>query len=146
MLYPSYQVQYFLAFSFAWWVKKQSNDYYWKTERICRSIFKWFLEKSKWVTQFGSQQEDLSAEQTKILRLEKSLLVINELEKWIFQEIKNTLPKSQIAKAMAYAYTRWDALSAYLYDGNLQIDNNQYENAIRPCCLGLSLTHFILNM
>lgn len=37
---------------------------------------------------------------------------------------------------MTYAYARWDALSAYLYDGNLLIDNNQIENAIRPCCLG----------
>ena len=37
---------------------------------------------------------------------------------------------------MAYAYSRWDALSAYLYDGNLQIDNNLVENAIRPVALG----------
>lgn len=87
-----------------------------------------------------AKQEELSAEQTKELRLEKSLPVINELGKWIFQEIKNTLPKSQIGKAMAYAYTRWDALSAYLYDGNLQIDTNQCENAIRPCCLGRTRT------
>ena len=72
----------------------------------------------------------------KELRLEKSLPVINEMGKWIFQEIKNTLPKSQIGKAMAYAYARWDALSAYLYDGNLQIDNNLVENAIRPIALG----------
>ena len=72
----------------------------------------------------------------KELRLEKSLPVINDLGKWIFKEIKNTLPKSQIGKAMAYAYARWDALSAYLYDGNLQIDNNLVENAIRPVALG----------
>ena len=69
-------------------------------------------------------------------RLEKSLPVINELGKWIFQEIKSTLPKSQIGKAMSYAYVRWDALSAYLYDGNLHIDNNLVENAIRPVALG----------
>ncbi len=37
---------------------------------------------------------------------------------------------------MAYAYARWDALSAYLYDGHLLIDNNQIENAIRPVALG----------
>ena len=37
---------------------------------------------------------------------------------------------------MAYAYARWDALSAYLYDGKLQIDNNLIENAIRPIALG----------
>src|SRR5690606_18181206 len=82
------------------------------------------------------KQEERSADMIKELRLEKSLPVINEMGKWIFQEIKNTLPKSQIGKAMAYAYARWDALSAYLYDGNLQIDNNLVENAIRPIALG----------
>ena len=83
-----------------------------------------------------AKEEQLSAEQIKELRLEKSLPAINETGKWIFEEIKNTLPKSQIGKAMAYAYARWDALSAYLYDGNLQIDNNLVENAIRPVALG----------
>src|SRR5690606_25860134 len=78
----------------------------------------------------------LDATQTKELRLTESLPVINALGKWIFEEIKNTLPKSQIGKAMAYAYARWDALSAYLYDGNLLIDNNLVENAIRPVGLG----------
>src|SRR5690606_32534952 len=55
---------------------------------------------------------------------------------WIFKEIKSTLPKSQIGKAMAYAYGWWAGLSAYLYDGNLHIDNNLVENAIRPVAIG----------
>src|SRR5690606_4806495 len=83
-----------------------------------------------------AREEKPAADQIKELRLTESLPVINEMGKWIFEEIKNTLPKSQIGKAMAYAYARWDALSVYLYDGNLLIDNNQIENAIRPCCLG----------
>jgi len=83
-----------------------------------------------------AKEEQLSADRIKELRLKESLPVINQMGKWIFEEIKNTLPKSQIGKAMAYAYARWDALSAYLYDGNLQIDNNLIENAIRPVALG----------
>jgi len=83
-----------------------------------------------------AKQEGLTAEQVKALRLTESLPVINELGKWIFEEIKSTLPKSQIGKAMAYAYARWDGLSAYLYDGNLQIDNNLCENALRGVALG----------
>jgi transposase len=83
-----------------------------------------------------AKQEGLSPQQVQELRLEGSLPVINEMGKWIFEEIKNTLPKSQIGKAMSYAYARWDALSAYLYDGNLLIDNNMVENAIRPVALG----------
>lgn len=83
-----------------------------------------------------AKQDNLSPEKIKELRLAQSLPIINEMGKWIFQEIKNTLPKSQIGKAMTYAYARWDALSAYLYDGNLLVDNNQIENAIRPVALG----------
>ena len=83
-----------------------------------------------------AREESLDPGATKALRLEKSLPVINELGKWIFKEIKSTLPKSQIGKAMAYAYGWWDGLSAYLYDGNLHIDNNLVENAIRPVAIG----------
>ncbi|MBK1442776.1 IS66 family transposase, partial [Parapedobacter sp. ISTM3] len=83
-----------------------------------------------------AREEKLAADQIKELRLTESLPVINELGKWIFEEIKSTLPKSRIGKAMAYAYARWDGLSAYLYDGNLQIDNNLCENALRGVALG----------
>ncbi|SJN46517.1 Mobile element protein [Sphingobacterium sp. JB170] len=83
-----------------------------------------------------AKEEQLCADQTKQIRLDQSLDIINEMGKWIFEEIKATLPKSQIGKAMAYAYARWDALSAYLYDGNLKIDNNEIENKIRVIALG----------
>ena len=82
------------------------------------------------------REKGLTADQAKELRLEKSLPMLNDIGKWIFEEIKITVPKSQIGKAMTYAYARWDALSAYLYDGSLQIDNNLVENTIRPVSLG----------
>ena len=37
---------------------------------------------------------------------------------------------------MQYSMNRWDALNAYLYDGNLEIENNGVENALRPISLG----------
>ena len=83
-----------------------------------------------------AKEGQLAAGQLKQLRLDESLPVINELGKWIFAEVKNTLPKSQIGKAMRYAMERWDKLSVYLQDGNLHIDNNAIENAIRPIALG----------
>ena len=84
----------------------------------------------------NAKEHKLSSEQIKVLRLDDSLPVINELGKWIFNEEKKTLPKSQIGKAMRYAMERWDKLSAYLQDGSLHIDNNLVENAIRPIALG----------
>lgn len=83
-----------------------------------------------------AKEEQMQADQIKQLRLDESLPVINELGKWIFAEVKSTLPKSQMGKAMRYAMDRWDKLSAYLLDGNLHIDNNAIENAIRPIALG----------
>lgn len=83
-----------------------------------------------------AREQQLDAEQTKELRLSESLPILNELGKWISKEIQQTLPKSQIGKAMYYSQQRWDSLNAYLYDGMLQIDNNLVENALRPIALG----------
>lgn len=83
-----------------------------------------------------AREGKLTPFQRKELRLDKSLPIINQLGKWITQQVKDTLPKSQIGKAMRYSIARWDALSAYLYDGLLEIDNNLVENAIRPVALG----------
>jgi hypothetical protein len=43
----------------------------------------------------------------KELRISKFLPIINSLGKWISQEAKHTLPKSQIGKAIPYAMERW---------------------------------------
>lgn len=83
-----------------------------------------------------ARQKQLDPAQCKELRLAESLPVINVFGKWIHTEAKKVLPKSQIGKAMRYSMVRWDALSAYLGDGNLQIDNNLVENAIRPVAIG----------
>lgn len=83
-----------------------------------------------------AREHNLSPSERKVLRLEKALPIINALGKWNSQQVKLTLPKSQIGKAMRYSVERWEALSVYLYDGILEIDNNLVENAIRPVALG----------
>ena len=83
-----------------------------------------------------AREGKFTAQERKQLRLEKALPVINALGKWISQTVKETLPKSQIGKAMQYCIDRWSELSVYLFDGELEIDNNLIENAIRPVALG----------
>lgn len=78
----------------------------------------------------------LTPEQRKELRLDESLPILNELGKWMATSLKEVLPKSPIGKAFQYNIPRWDNLIAYLYDGNLEIDNNLAENAIRPITIG----------
>lgn len=83
-----------------------------------------------------AREQQLTALQRKELRLTQSLPLLNNLGKWITEEVKQVLPKSQIGKALKYTIARWDSLNAYLYDGALEIDNNLVENAIRPVALG----------
>jgi transposase len=96
-----------------------------------------FIQKL-YAVEAQAREQNLSPQQRKSLRLEKALPVINEFGKWMFDQMKHQLilPKSPIGKAFRYSMDRWDQLSAYLYDGILEIDNNLVENAIRPLALG----------
>jgi transposase len=49
---------------------------------------------------------------------------------------QRTLPQGLLGQAIDYALSRWEALTRYLEDGALEIDNNLIENAIRPSALG----------
>ena len=64
--------------------------------------------------------------------------MINGMSEWMKRQLgdRMVLPGSAIGKAVRYSADRWDELSNYLYDGNLCIDNNGVENAIRPVALG----------
>ncbi len=79
---------------------------------------------------------ELTPEEKKDIRLEKSLPLINTFGKWMVNESKQVLPKSLIGKAYQYTINLWDSLQAYLFNGELQIDNNAIENSIRPNAIG----------
>jgi transposase len=49
---------------------------------------------------------------------------------------RRVLPKSLLGQAIDYALSRWEALTRYVADGRLEIDNNLCENAIRPTAVG----------
>ncbi|TKT84868.1 IS66 family transposase, partial [Dyadobacter frigoris] len=83
-----------------------------------------------------ARDKNLDPEQTKELRLEKSLPTYNLLGKWISSNMYKALPKSPIGIAFRYTIERWDELGHYMYDGRLQLDNNWVENAIRAIAVG----------
>ncbi len=83
-----------------------------------------------------AREDLLDAEQIKELRLKEALAKYNLLGKWISANIAKALPKSPIGLAMKYTLERWDELGHYMYDGRLQIDNNNVENALRGIAVG----------
>lgn len=94
------------------------------------------LERIQKLYAIEREAKEMTTDQRKKLRIEKSLPVINELGKWIAEENKKVLPRSPIGKAFAYSINLWDELQNYLKSGALLIDNNLIENAIRPNALG----------
>jgi len=70
------------------------------------------------------------------LRQEKSLPMVTALCHWLEQEQPQVLPKSPISQAIAYALRHWQALTRYLSDGFLDIDNNLAELTLRHIAIG----------
>lgn len=70
------------------------------------------------------------------LRQQHAKPVLADLKVWI-ESVQQTLPQKQkLAQAMRYALSRWAALSVYIDDGRVEIDNNIAERAMRPLGIG----------
>ena len=52
------------------------------------------------------------------------------------QQAGPVLPRSAMGRAIGYVLNQWDALCVYTTDGDLSIDNNVSENALRRVALG----------
>jgi transposase len=69
-------------------------------------------------------------------RTRRSRPVADALHRWMRQQRQKIPDGSATARAIDYSLKRWVALTRYLADGDLPIDNNWVENRIRPIALG----------
>ena len=75
-------------------------------------------------------------ERRRSVRRDRAKPRLDELRLWFDEQLKLIPGRSEIAGAIRYARSRWDALTRYIDDGRLEISNNAAENAIRPVALG----------
>jgi transposase len=80
--------------------------------------------------------KDLDSERRKEIRQNQSAALLQEFKAWLDRERLIALPKSPIGKAVMYALNNWEALNRFIEDGNLTIDNNRAENALRKIAIG----------
>jgi hypothetical protein len=78
----------------------------------------------------------LLPEERAACRQQRAGPITAEFKRWLDETYAKSPPKSAIGNALAYSINRWPALTRYLEDGWLNIDNNPVENAIRGICLG----------
>lgn len=62
--------------------------------------------------------------------------VLEELRAWFTATLARISGRSDLAGAIRYALSRWEALTRYVTDGRLEPDNNPVERTIRPLALG----------
>jgi transposase len=74
--------------------------------------------------------------QRQAARMEKAKPKLDALGTWMDAQLQLIPGKSDLAGAIRYARSRWEALTCYRADGRLEISNNAAENAVRPVSLG----------
>lgn len=70
------------------------------------------------------------------MRQQRSRAAAQALHEWLTSERPKLARADATAKAIDYALSNWRALTRFLDDGNVPIDNNAAENAIRPLVVG----------
>ena len=71
-----------------------------------------------------------------LLRQREAQPKLDALQAWLLHTRRTVADGSGLAKAIDHALKRWPALQRYAASGDLPIDNNPVENAIRPIALG----------
>lgn len=86
--------------------------------------------------EWEADENKLDAAGRKALRDEKSQPILKAFKEWLDVQAMVTLPKSPFGEALTYVFNQWEALNRYLEDGDLDIDNNAAERALRCVAVG----------
>jgi len=84
------------------------------------------------------QAKELEPDKRQQLRDERARPIADGLHQWMMAQRQRVPDGSGTARALDYSLKRWAALTRYLDDGAVPIDNNWVENQIRPWALGRS--------
>ena len=101
---------------------------------------RWFLKiiGRLYLSEQILRDHQTDAETRARMRQRYSRPLIDLLKKAIDHLLTNVsiLPKSPLGQALRYARGQWASMQVYLEHGEVEIDNNLVENAIRPSAVG----------
>lgn len=86
--------------------------------------------------QVEQRARELTPEARRDLRLRHAVPILDVFALWIQEHAPRVLPKSPLGEAITYAQLQWQALRRYTEDGDLAIDNNAAERALRAVAVG----------
>ena len=78
-----------------------------------------------------------SPEEILARRRELSVPIMDQLRRWLdCDSTRKVLPKSRLGEAVRYLNNQWDALTVFLGDGRVPIDNNETEQLMKQIATG----------
>jgi len=75
-------------------------------------------------------------DERRTVRQEQAKPLLDSLRQWFEATLSKLSRKSETTVAIRYALSRWDALTRYIEDGHIEIDNNAAERSLRGVALG----------
>ena len=101
------------------------------------------IQRIAWLYRVEADARALTSELRLQMRQDRSKPLWEELQVWLKLERKRVPDGTPIAKAIDYSLNHWVALSQFLLDGDVPIDNNHVENQMRPWAMGRKAWLFI---
>ena len=83
-----------------------------------------------------ADRRGLDTEAREQLRYERASPILERLDRWLQRTILSEPPASALARACGYCLRQWPALTEFVHDGLLPLDNNLCERQIRSLALG----------
>jgi transposase len=83
-----------------------------------------------------ARDSGVTGEDLRLLRQQGSAPVLGQLHAYLEKINGEVLPKSEAGRAVAYALKNWEALTRYIGNGDLPIDNNHTERSLRGIAVG----------
>jgi len=80
--------------------------------------------------------KDAAVDERRTVRQQRTRPIVDALHKWMTLQRQMVPGSSATAKALDYSLRRWQALTRFVDDGQLPVDNNWIENQIRPIAIG----------
>ena len=75
-------------------------------------------------------------DERRTVRQARSKPLLDSLREWFETTLSKLSRKSDTTAAIRYALSRWDALTRFVDDGHIEIDNNAAERSLRGVALG----------
>lgn len=91
----------------------------------------YLIERALW-----DRDQPISPEHRVRVRAELSAPIITKFHAWLEALAPKVLPQSLLGKAVRYTLGQWPKLLRFLEHGEIPLDNNRCENAIRPFVVG----------